>query len=69
MKKIRMTLTIAAAMLLFACNNSPKETPAAETLSAIDSAAFEVKVEAEELEKQAQDLDREVDSLYNSLNQ
>jgi peptidoglycan hydrolase CwlO-like protein len=69
MKKVNLLFTAVFVCLLTACNNAPKETPAAEILSAEDSTAFEVKVSAEELEQQAQDLNNEVDSLVNSLNQ
>jgi uncharacterized lipoprotein YajG len=71
-KKMMMkTVQILAAMLLVfmftACNNTPNENTAAEAITTEDSVAFDVKVESENLQQQAEELDQEVDSLINSI--
>lgn len=53
---------------LAACNNSNQNKVSAIVVTPEDSSAFETKVSSEDLQQQAEDLDKEVDSLVNSLN-
>lgn len=66
MKKI----TLMSSVLLLAlasCNNNPPAAEDSTVVSAEDSTAYENKVSSEDIVQQAEDLDKEVDSLINSL--
>lgn len=66
MKKITL-IGFVVLLALASCNNNPPAVDEATTVSAEDSTAYENKVSSEDIVQQAEDLDKEVDSLINSL--